>query len=333
MKFNSDTLPGHLEQQLLPAYLISGDEPLLVAEATDAVRAKARASGFTERETHFMERGGDWNDVRASANNLSLFAERRIVEIRMPTAKPGNTGSAAIVALLESRDPDRVLLITTPKLDRDAQGSEWVRAVETHGALVQIWPVEATRLVAWLRTRAKRLRLNPDDEALQILAERTEGNLLAANQELEKLRLLVKGEQVTADDVFASVADSARFDVFQLGECTLAGDASRALRMLEGLRAEGVEPVLVLWSLSKSMRDIWNAVHSPGGRAPAWRRQTAALEKGQRRASQLQFGRLTARAARADRMIKGRETGDAWDEMALLAMDICARPALALPRK
>ena len=333
MKFNSDTLLTHLGQQLLPVYLISGDEPLLTAEASDAVRAKARASGFTERETHFMERGGDWNDVRASASNLSLFAERRIVEIRMPTAKPGNTGSAAIVALLEYKDPDRVLLITAPKLDRDAQGSEWVRAVETHGALVQVWPVDVSRLTAWLRARAKRLGLNVEDDALEIIAERTEGNLLAADQELQKLRMNVRGDRVSADDVLGSVADSARFDVFQLGECALAGDTSRALRMLEVLRAEGVEPTLVLWSLSKSMRDLWGAVHSAGGgRAPAWRRQTAALQQGERRASKLHFGRLTARATRADRMIKGRESGDAWDEMALLAMDICARPILALPR-
>jgi DNA polymerase III subunit delta len=331
MKFNSDTLPDHLQQQLLAVYLISGDEPLLIAEATDAVRAKARASGFTERETHFMERGGDWNDVRASANNLSLFAERRIVEIRMPSAKPGNTGSAAIVALLQSKDSDRLLIITAPKLDRDAQGSEWVRAVETHGALVQVWPVEASRLVGWLRARAKRLRLNADDEALAIIAERTEGNLLAANQELEKLRLIAKEDRITADDVFSSVADSARFDVFQLGECALAGDTSRALRMIEGLRAEGVEPTLVLWSLSKSVRDLWGSVQG-GGRMPAWKRQTAALEKGQRRAPQLHFGRLTARAVRADRMIKGRESGNAWDEMALLAMDICARPVMPLSR-
>jgi DNA polymerase-3 subunit delta len=333
LKFNSDTLATHLEQQLLPAYLISGDEPLLTGEAADAVRARARAAGFTERETHFMERGGDWNDVRASASNLSLFAERRIVEIRMPTAKPGNTGSAAIVALLGSRDPDRLLLITTPKLDRDAQGSEWVRAIETHGAVVQIWPVDASRLVGWLRVRAKRLHLNADDDALEILAERTEGNLLAAHQELEKLRLLVKGDRVTAEDVFSSVADSARFDVFQLGECALAGDAARALRMIEGLRAEGVEPTLVLWSLNKSARDLWGAVHSASGaRGSAWPRQTAALEKGRRRAPKLSFGRLAARAARADRMIKGREAGDAWDEMSLLAMDICARPVIALPR-
>lgn len=334
MKFNSDTLLTHLEQQLLPVYLISGDEPLLTAEATDAVRAKARASGFTERETHFMERGGDWNDVRASANNLSLFAERRIVEIRMPTAKPGNTGSAAIVALLANKDPDRVLLLTTPKLDRDAQGSEWVRAVETNGALVQVWPVDASRLTGWLRTRAKRMKLDVESDALEIIAERTEGNLLAADQELQKLRMTARADRVTAEDVLGSVADSARFDVFQLGECALAGDTSRALRMLEVLRAEGVEPTLVLWSLSKSMRDLWGAIQSSGGggRAPAWRRQSAALEQGERRASKLHFGRLTARAARADRMIKGREQGDAWDEMALLAMDICARPILALPR-
>jgi DNA polymerase-3 subunit delta len=332
LKFNSDTLLTHLQQQLLPVYLISGDEPLLTAEATDAVRAKARTAGFTERETHFMERGGDWNDVRASANNLSLFAERRIVEIRMPTAKPGNTGSAAIVALLGNKDPDRVLVITAPKLDRDAQGSEWVRAVETHGALVQVWPVEVSRLTAWLRTRAKRLRLNVEDDALEIIAERTEGNLLAADQELQKLRMIVRGDRVSAEDVLGSVADSARFDVFQLGECALAGDTARALRMLEGLRAEGVEPTLVLWSLSKSMRDLWGSVHSQGGGRPVWRRQTAALEQGERRAPKLHFGRLAARATRADRMIKGRESGDAWDEMALLAMDICARPILALPR-
>ena len=332
MKFNSDTLLTHLEQQLLPVYLISGDEPLLTAEAADAVRAKARASGFTERETHFMERGGDWNDVRASANNLSLFAERRIVEIRMPTGKPGNAGSAAIVALLGNKDPDRVLLLTAPKLDRDAQGSEWVRAVESHGALVQVWPVDASRLTGWLRARAKRLKLDVENDALELIAERTEGNLLAADQELQKLRMLARGDRVSVEDVLGSVADSARFDVFQLGECALAGDTARALRMLEGLRAEGVEPTLVLWSLSKTVRDLWGSVYSAGGGRPAWRRQTAALEQGERRAPKLHFGRLAARATRADRMIKGRESGDAWDEMALLAMDICARPIMPLPR-
>ena len=333
MKINSDSLATHLEQRLLPAYLISGDEPLLTGEAADAVRMKARASGCSERETHFMERGSDWNDVRASANNLSLFAERRIVEIRMPTAKPGKDGGAALVSLLEAKDPDRVLLILTSRLDRDAQSSDWVRAVEAHGAWVQVWPVEAAKFGAWLRARFRKVKLNADDDALVLLAERTEGNLLAAHQEIEKLRLLVRGDRVTEDDVINSVADSARFDVFKLGECALSGDASRALRMLDGLRAEGVEATLVLWSLSKAVRDLWASLTSGSdGPARAWPRQSAALDQGKRRASRLSFPRLNARAVRADRMIKGRLAGNAWDEMALLAVDICAHPTLALPR-
>ncbi len=249
----------------------------------------------------------------------------------MPSAKPGTAGGAALVELLEARDNDRVLLITTPRLDRDAQGADWVRAVEANGAWVQVWPVDASKLMGWLRARCRRAKLNVDDAALEILAERTEGNLLAAHQEVEKLRLLALGDRVTAEDVLSSVADSARFDVFQLGECALSGDAARTLRILAGLRAEGVEPTLVLWSLSKAMRDLWSAMTAgSGGRAGAWPRQTAALDKGRRRAPHLSFPRLTARAVRADRMIKGRQPGDAWDEMALLAVDICARPVLAL---
>jgi DNA polymerase-3 subunit delta len=332
LKLTSDTLGTHLEQQLLPAYLISGDEPLLTGEAADAVRARARAAGFTERETHFLERGSDWNDVRASASTLSLFAERRIVEIRLASAKPGATGGAALVAMLEARDPDRVLLITAPRLDRDAQNAEWVRAAEKHGAWVQVWPVDESRFVAWLRTRCRRVKLNADDEALAILAERTEGNLLAAHQEIEKLRLLVRGDRVTAEDVLNSVADSARFDVFKLGECALSGDTARTLRMLDGLRAEGVEPTLVLWSLSKAVRDLWSTLAGSQGAARGWQRQTAALEAGRRRAPRLPFSRLTARAVRADRMIKGRLSGNPWDEMALLAAELCAQPALALTR-
>ncbi len=144
--------------------------------------------------------------------------------------------------------------------------------------------MDASRLTAWLRTRAKRLKLDIENDALEIIAERTEGNLLAADQELRKLRMIARADRVSTEEVLGSVADSARFDVFQLGECALAGDSPRALRMLEGLRAEGVEPTLVLWSLSKTMRDLWGAVQGGGARAPAWRRQSAALEQGERRA-------------------------------------------------
>jgi DNA polymerase III subunit delta len=332
LKLNSDALPAHLEQHLLPAYLVSGDDPLLTAEAADAIRARARSAGFTEREIHFMERGTDWNDVRASANNLSLFSNRRIVEIRLPSGKPGTHGGAALVALLEARDPDRVLLVLTPRLERDAQNAEWVRTIESQGAWVQVWPVNADRLVGWLRARSKRIGLSVPDDALEVLADRTEGNLLAANQELQKLRLAVKGDRVSSEEVLASVADSARFDVFQLGEAVLAGDAPRALRVLAGLRSEGVEPTLVLWSVTKAVRDTWGAFASPGGRAQPWARQAAALDSAVRRAPRLPFLRLTVRATRADRMIKGRQSGEPWDEIALLIMDMCGTPALSLPR-
>jgi len=325
LKLTSDSLATHLAERLLPAYLVSGDEPLLAAEAADAVRARARGAGFTEREVHFIERAADWDEVRASAANLSLFGARRVVEIRLTSAKPGVAGNATLVALLEAHDPDTLFLILTPRLDRDAQGADWVRSVEAHGAWVQIWPVDSQRLVAWLKGRCRRMKLDASDEALELLAARTEGNLLAAHQELTKLALLAPEGRVTPDTVLASVADSARFDVFGLGEAVLAGEAARALRVLAGLRAEGTEPTLVLWALSRALRDVWSA--RGGERPPAWQqRHRAALEQALRRASRLPFTALAQRAARVDRMIKGRVVGDAWDELALLAADICGQP-------
>ena len=326
MKLTSDSLATHLGERLLPAYLVSGDEPLLAAEAADAVRARARQAGFTEREVHFIERAADWDEVRASAANLSLFAARRVVEIRLASARPGAAGNSALIALLEAHDPDTLFLILAPRLDRDAQAADWVRALEAHGAWVQIWPVDPRRLVAWLKGRCRRLKLEASDEALELLAARTEGNLLAAHQELTKLTLLAPGGRVTPDAVLASVADSARFDVFRLGEAVLGGETARALRVLAGLRAEGTEPTLVLWALSRALRDMWSA--RGGGEAPAWQqRHRAALEQALQRASRLPFAALAVRAARADRMIKGRVAGNAWDELALLAADICGQPA------
>jgi DNA polymerase-3 subunit delta len=336
LKLTPDFLSSHLEQHLLPAYLVSGDEPLLAGEAADAIRARARAVGFTEREVHFLERGSDWDDVRASAGNLSLFGSRRLLELRLPTGRPGTAGNSALLTLLERNDPDTLIVILAPRLDRDAQAAQWFRALESRGGWIPVWPVEADKLVGWLRGRCRRLRLEVDDEALALLAERTEGNLLAAHQELEKLRLLAPAGTgpITADTVLASVADSARFDVFRLSEAVLEGEADRALRVLAGLRSEGTEPTLVLWALTKALRDLWGAVTNPAaarGRG-GWQRQTAALDKAVRRAPRLSFRALTLRAARADRMIKGRLQGDAWDQLALLAADICGRQAVPAPQ-
>ncbi|HVH84937.1 MAG TPA: DNA polymerase III subunit delta [Steroidobacteraceae bacterium] len=322
MKLTSDSLANHLRERLLPAYLISGDEPLLAGEAADAVRAAARAAGFSEREVHVAERAGDWDEVRGAARSLSLFGARRVFEIRMG-ARPGAAGNGALRALLEAHDPDTLFLILTPRLDREAQGADWVRAVEAHGAWVPIWPVDAARFVGWLRGRARQLKLAASDAALELLAERTEGNLLAAHQELNKLALLAGDAPVTPEMVLASAADSARFDVFQLSEAVLSGAAARALRVLAGLRAEGTEPTLVLWALTKALHDAWGALGGTG--APrGWQRQGAALEAAARRAPHMPFTDLTARAARTDRVIKGRLAGNAWDELMLLTRALFA---------
>jgi len=335
LKLTTDSLAAHLAEHLLPVYLVSGDEPLLVAEAADAVRARARAAGFSERETHFLERGADWDAVADSARNLSLFAERRIIEIRLASAKAGVAGGAALLRLAQTQDKDLLVLVIAPRLDRDAQSANWVKAIEKAGAWVVIWPIDAADLlIAWLKDRCRRLRLTVDDEALELLAERTEGNLLAAHQELEKLRLLFAETPVTAAQVLASVADSARYDVAQLTEAALAGDAARALHVLAGLRSEAVEPTLVLWAVNKAARDLWHAQAASATGAPmrTWQRHSQALAQGLRRVRGVPFGRVALRAERADRMIKGRLAGDAWEELALLTAEFCTRPLLPLPR-
>lgn len=334
MRLGSDSLAAHLQQQLLHAYLVSGDEALLTGEAADALRASARSRGFTEREVHFLDRTSDWSAVRASARTLSLFGAKRLVEARLPTGKAGAAGGQVLRALIEKPDPDALLLILAPRLDKEAQAAEWVRAVEARGAWVQIWPVDPGRLVGWLRARSRRMKLDLTDDALELLAARTEGNLLAAHQELAKLALMGLSGPFSAENVLASVADSARFDAFQLNETVVAGDAERALRILASLRAEGTDAVLALWALTKAQRDLWNGLTRPPGGGPSkgWMRQAVALEKGLKRARRLPFEQLTLRAERADRMIKGRLPGEPWDEMALLALEICGCPVLPAAR-
>jgi DNA polymerase III subunit delta len=333
LKLTPDSLGPHLAERLLPAYLISGDEPLLAGEAADAVRTAARGAGFSEREVHFIERAGDWEELRGAAASRSLFGARRVLEVRLATARPGVAGNATLVSLLEARDPDTLFLVLAPRLDRDAQSADWVRAAEAHGAWVPVWPVDPERLVAWLAVRCRKLGLEASDEALELIASRTEGNLLAAHQELSQLALLAGGARLTPDTVLGSVADSARFDVSRLGEAVLAGETARALRVLGGLRAEGTEPTLVLWALVRALREVWNA--RAGGTPPPWQRHGAALGKAQRRAPRLPFTALAQRAARVDRVIKGRLKGEPWDELMLLALGLCAPaagPGAALAR-
>lgn len=331
MKLSLDNLSVHLKQaaqrsQLSPAYLVSGDEDLLVGEACDAIRAAARAAGFVEREVHFPERSGDWADIVASLSSMSLFGDRRIVEIRF-SGKAGKEGGAALQKMLESTGADTLLLVVTPRLDYAAQNTAWVKAIESKGAWLPIWEIGPRQLESWLSQRLRAAGLEPTTDAVALLASRVEGNLLAAKQEIEKLKLLVPAGRLDATAVLEAVTSSARYDVFGLGEAVVLGDASRALRILSGLRGEGTEPTLVLWSITRELRNLWSLRRGddpsrrPGPRpSPS---QLAALERARPRAARMPFARLASRALRADRMIKGRLAGDPWDEMTLLSAECC----------
>lgn len=316
MKLSIEDLPRHLAQRLLPVYLISGDEPLQVGEAGDLIRARARAQGFTEREVFFIERASAvWDEVQQSAQSLSLFASRRVVEIRMPSGKAGVSGAAALLRLIAAAGDELLLLVVTGKLDRETLGAEWIQALQARGASLSIRPIDRQRLPQWLRQRFSAAQLRPSDEAIALLAERSEGNLLAARQEIDKLALLLERDAaVSVSEVAAGSADSARFDVFQLGEAVRDRAAGRALRILGGLQAEGTEPVLVLWSLTRELRSLQSSSRA-GGTGPG-----------------LSFVRLTVRAGRADRMAKGMTLGDPWDELALLAVEMCGQRTLPLLR-
>ncbi len=328
LKLTFDTLSSHLSGEPARAYLVSGDEALLVGEAADAIRAGVKHAGFAEREVFFIERVADWEGVRASSNNLSLFGSRKLIEVRLPSGKPGTGGANAIVELLRNPNPDNVYLMITGKLEREQQNSAWVKAFESTGAWLATRPIEVAKLPQWLRTRAKAMSLELDDDAVRFIVEQTEGNLLAAQQELEKLQLY-GAKRIDLAAVQASIADSARFDVFQLGDAALGGDVPRALRILSGLHSEGVEPTLALWSLSREIHNTWGTTqHDTGARG--WQRPSAALDNAKRRAGKLPYARLAARLSRADRMIKGQQRGNAWDEMALIVVEFAGRKTLPL---
>lgn len=334
MRTTVDRLDSLLERELAPAWLVAGEEPLLNGEACDAIRAAARKRGFAEREVFFIERSAPWAEIAQSAQALSLFASQRIVEIRMPGGKPGH-GAAALTQLVEAAGPELLVLVVVEKLEREARGSAWVNAIESRGVHVSADPVSPEQFPRWLGQRAARLGLALDAGGLALLAEFTEGNLLAADQEIRKLLLAGRSEADEAA-VLDSVSASNRFDVARLTEVALAGDAADTLRVLACLRAEGTEPALVLWAILREMRNLWMQL-VPGARLPAvWTTSPAAaaaaaqrLRHGNARAT---FMRLAERASRADRMIKGRLHGAPWDELALLATELAGLRVLALPR-
>ena len=334
MRLNSDQLPAALARGLAHTYLVSGDEPLLVGEAADAIRASARASGYADRTLFSIDRGFAWDELQHATQALSLFAERRLFELRMPSGKP-DKGAAQLLDLATQPLPDVLCLIITDKLDKKASEAPWVRAVERHGAWIPIWPVGAAALPSWLSSRARASNVQLEPAAAQLIVERVEGNLLAAKQELEKLALLAGGEPISLQLVMGTVADSARYDIFQLAEAAAAGDAPRAIRVLLGLKSEGVEPTLILWALVRELRGLWQArerdrLHTQSAGA-SWNQAARPSARALARIGGMPLAQLLRQASDADRILKGVARGDAWT--AIIGLTGSMAGALQAPRE
>ena len=321
MKIQANQLSSHLKNSLAPCYLVTGDEHLLVGEALDAIRKTARERGFNSREMHIATTGFDWPQLAASTSNLSLFSEQRIIELRLPTGKPGRAGGQTIIDLVEQAGPELLFIVTGKKLDKSSGASKWAKALDRKGVSLLIWPIGVRELPGWIANRMRAAGLQPDSEAVTLVADRVEGNLLAARQEIEKLRLLLGEGPVSVADVSTAVANSSRYDVYKLTDAALAGDARRAVKILGGLRAEGVEPVIVMWALTRELRtlatldDVIRQGGDLGGamqKSGVWRNRQGLVRSCVGRHQHGDFHKMLKVTGRADAAAKGQRAGDPW---------------------
>lgn len=322
MRLYPEKLAGQLQQQLLPIYLVSSDDPLLQREAGDAIRQACRAQDFSERQVFHVERGFDWNSLREASASLSLFAERRILELNLPSGKPGDAGARVLLEYLERPPEDTLLLILAPRLDGSTLRTRWAKALLDSPAcgFVQIPVIGAEQLPNWLARRLQQKGLSADQEVLQFISDRVEGNLLAADQEIEKLVLLTDATHLDMDTVQQSIADSARYDIFTLTDAMLAGQRSRSLRILGGLRSEGNEVPVILWAVAREIRQLAElATQVEQGQAisqvtsriwPANRKPL--VQQALQRQHSGHWNQLLQAAQAIDEQAKGQQAGDPW---------------------
>ena len=329
MAITSEELPRHLASGLKPLYVVYGDAPLLAIEAADSIRAAARVAGYSERETFVVEQHFKWAELRNCTQSLSLFAERKVIDLRVPSGKPGIEGGKALQEYVENMSGDILTLISLPKLDWTVQKSQWFGALERHAVMVTADDISRQALPRWIAGRLKRQEQTVDEVTLEFLADRCEGNLLAAFQEIQKLALLFPAGQLSFEQVKDAVMDVARYDIFKLSEAMLSGNAVRFARILDGLRAEGTATVLVLWAISEEIRtlgkvlqamqhgsNISNALRD----ARVWGAKQGLIENAARRLKFPHIERSILQAARLDKTIKGLRQGDVWDELLQLGM-------------
>ncbi|QJD30163.1 DNA polymerase III subunit delta [Methylococcus geothermalis] len=334
MKLRPDQLAGALERGLAPVYVFSGDEPLQLGEAADAVRAAARERGYVLRELFHVEPGFSWGAFLEAGDSVPLFGDLRILDLRL-NAKPDKEGAAALLRYLENPPSDAILILTLPRLTKDELNAAWARAADSAGVLVQVWPLEGRELIGWLDRRLNRFGMLADQSGLRFLAARVEGNLLAAAQEIEKLRILYGAGRIEDDQILSAVSDCARYDVFDVAAAMLEGRLVRTLRILRGLEGEGVAPLVVLWAVARELRSLaavqremarGQSVDAVLSRQRLVDKRKDAFAKAARRLSRERVLDAIRLCTRVDRMVKGLEPGDPWVALADVCLCVTAPP-------
>ena len=335
MQLRFDALDAHLAKSLAPLYVITSDEHLLALEAADKIRKTARAQGCTEREVLVVERSFKWGELLAANQSQSLFGERKLIELRIPTGKPGKDGGQALQNYVAALNPDNVTLIALPKLDWATQKSAWVAALQQTAVYIDIPMVERAQLPAWIGSRLAAQRQSADKQSIDFIADRVEGNLLAAHQEIQKLALLYPEGKLNFEQVQDAVLNVARYDVFKLNEAMLSGDAARLARMIEGLKGEGEALPLVLWAMTEEIRVLLRLKAGVAqGKALGmllkefriWGPRERLMEPALRRLKLTTLEAALQEAAQIDKMVKGLRAkafaGDAWDALLQLGLKV-----------
>lgn len=331
MRVKLEQLTAHLGRGLTPVYLLFGEEPLLIEEAADLIRSRARAQGFNEREVMYIERGFDWGQLQQAIEGFSLFSSRRLIELRLLGSVPSEQGAKVLQAYANNPGRDTLLLVIGNKLERRVQGAKWFSALERIGVMVRVLKIDLSLLPRWIEHRMHAKGLQPTSQAVVVLVERLEGNLLACAQEIDKLALLYPQGVIDIDAVEEVVADNARYDAFRLVEGALAGEVAQIPRILRGLRAEGVEPSIILGALAWELRRlarIANAcaqgvqVDQALREQQVWERRRALSKQALHRHSARHWQAFLQRLSEIDYMIKGAAVGRPWEAILQLCLAI-----------
>ena len=324
MWLKAEQLPSALVKQLAPIYFLSGDEPLQLGEAADAVRRAAKTAGYDSRELLTVDTGFSWSEFLQAADSMSIFSEKKIIDLRIPSGKPGTEGSKALVKYCAKLPEDTLLLITAAKLEKSAKKSKWVTTLEKQGVSVQVWPLEGADLVRWIQQRMQKRGLSTDKPGLRIIAGRVEGNLLAASQEIEKLYVLYGRGELTEQQIEEVVADGSRYDVFNLVDAALSGRVERVLKILTGLQQEGIAAPIVLWALTREIRNLIHIKQKLAAGQPRsgvfkqyqiWDKRQRLVTHALNKLNQKDLMNMILVAAKADRQMKGQQIGDCWESL------------------